>query len=145
MKDLQGARGDRSGSGESYPSLDLSPQEPTNASQALWWIDIMGRKDRCHCSPRHTLLSQRWTPRNLMYPLSHRKMEHREQDLICQSGTKGSWWRGDCPRKWKYMQISEVPINLFAQMVGAERQIVVWWVDTEPGFDPTWLLHLCVS
>ena len=56
MRDLQGARGDRSGSVESYPSLDLSPQEPTNASQALWWIDTMGRKDRCHCSPRHTLL-----------------------------------------------------------------------------------------
>lgn len=42
------------------------------------------------------------------------------------------------------MQISEVPINLSAQMVGGEGQIVVRWVDTEPGFDLTWLLNFSV-
>lgn len=39
------------------------------------------------------------------------------------------------------MQISEVPINLSAQMAGGEGQIVVRWVDTEPGCDLTWLLN----
>ena len=126
MKDLQGARGDRSGSGESYPSLDLSPQEPTNASQALWWIDIMGRKDRCHCSPRHTLLSQRWTPRNLMYPLSHGKMEHREQDLICQSGTKGSWWRGDCPRNENICRFQKSQLIFLPRCLGQRGRL---WCD----------------
>ena len=42
------------------------------------------------------------------------------------------------------MQISEVPITLSAQMVGGEGQIVVPWVDTEPGFDLTWLLNFSV-
>lgn len=67
---------------------------------------------------------------------------NREQ-ISHVSQSKGYQWRGDCPRKWKYMQISEVPINLSTQMVGGEGKIVVRWVDTEPGWPHIVIKSFC--